>query len=171
MDYATVTPLVQSSVNWVQYAPYEPNRVERKPFETFTRSAQSKDDAFTLFNLKTGAEAPTFIHDARLERSNPRTVPVSEFSSNANPFSLTASEGSEIDRIAKQRVKLIAAKYANSNASAEIVARLEILNQRLLDRSPRISTHQLEAIENAGETLVRIRAAREDRARRLGIAS
>ena len=75
----------------------------------------------------------------------------------------------EIDRIAKQRVKLMAAKYASSVESSEIMARLEILNRRLLDRSPRVSKDQVLALENANEQLLRIRAAREERSKRLGI--
>ena len=65
----------------------------------------------------------------------------------------------------------MAAKYASRTASDEILARLEILNRRLLDRSPRVSPGQVEALESANEKLIRIRAAREERAKRLGITA
>lgn len=63
----------------------------------------------------------------------------------------------------------MAAKYASGIESSEIVARLEILNRRLLDRAPRVSKDQVVALENANDQLAHIQAAREERSRRLGI--
>ena len=82
-----------------------------------------------------------------------------------------ASATDELSRMAKQRVILLAAKYAGGNETSEIVARLEILNRRLLERAPRISKDQVAALENASDTLTRIRASRVERASRLGISS
>ena len=75
----------------------------------------------------------------------------------------------EIDKIAKQRVKLMAAKYANGVQSSEILARLEILNSRLSERAPLVSKEQVTALEDANAQLARISLAREERAKRLGI--
>lgn len=74
-----------------------------------------------------------------------------------------------VERIANQRVRLLAAKYAGSNETQEIVARLEILNRRLLSIAPRVSEEQVASLERAHEQLTRIRAAREERSKRLGI--
>jgi len=75
----------------------------------------------------------------------------------------------ETERIARQRVTLLAASYVGGDERQEIVARLEILNQRLLHRSPCITVEQVTALEKADDQLSRIRAAREERARLLGL--
>jgi hypothetical protein len=77
----------------------------------------------------------------------------------------------EIDQIAKQRVRLMAAKYAAGAQSSEILARLEILNSRLSERAPLVSKEQVTALEDANAQLARIRSVREERAKRLGIPS
>ena len=73
----------------------------------------------------------------------------------------------DVEVIARQRVKLIAAKYAGGVESSEIVARLEILNRRLSAIAPRVTTEQVTALEDANERLATIRAARVERAARL----
>jgi len=77
----------------------------------------------------------------------------------------------EIDQIAKDRVKYMAVKYASgSTQSSEILARLEILNSSLSERAPLVTKEQVKALEDATDQLARIRLAREERAKRLGIA-
>lgn len=168
MDYINVTPLVDPVVNWSNVAPYEPKRPTGDPFITQTGLAQSK--SFDLFTAQTGARAPTSVPDMRAVDSSPRASAVSEFSPKATPYAIAGAPDADIDRIANQRVKLMAAKYVSNSASAEILARLEILNRRLLDRSPRVSIGQLEAIESANAKLARIRAEREERSKRLGLS-
>ncbi len=169
MDYINVTPLVDPVVNWTYVAPFEPKRPKQEPFISQTSLAQSK--AFDLFAVGSGALAPTAIPDVRTVGDSPRASAVSEFSPKASPYSIAGVPDADIDRIANQRVKLMAAKYASGTASAEIVARLEILNRRLLDRAPRVSLDQLEALESADEKLTRMRAAREERSKRLGLSA
>lgn len=171
LDYVDVTPLIEPIIRWEQYVPYEPSQPARESLSAHTSSAHSKDERFQLFGSRTGIYAPTSIPDTRLARSSPRASTTSELSINPNRYSSGAGSESESDRIAKQRVRLLAAKYTSSKVSTEIVARLEILNQRLLDRSPRVSQSQVEALEGAIEKLARIRSIRENRSRRLGIAA
>lgn len=169
MDYVDVTPLVSPIVNWAQIASFEPQRNAPQANIMQTRSARSKDNTYDLFMSGSGALAPTSVVDSSADKVTQRRDMASSTSSASRLYALQGSDVSEIDRIAKQRVKLMAAKYASGTASAELLARLEILNRRLLDRSPRVSSEQVEALELANENLMRIRAAREERARRLGI--
>ena len=65
----------------------------------------------------------------------------------------------------------MAAKYASGAQSSEILARLQILNSRLSESAPLVSKEQVTALEDANAQLARIRAAREERAKRVGIPS
>lgn len=168
MDYISVTPLVDPIVNWAHVAPFEPKRLRRESLITQTGLTQSK--SFDLFAAETGARAPTAVPDVSAEGDYPRVSAINEISTKASPFALARAPDGDIDRIANQRVRLMAAKYASSAASAEILARLEILNRRLLERAPRVSIDQVEALESANTKLDQIRAAREERARRLGLS-
>lgn len=93
---------------------------------------------------------------------NSRAVTSSRFATN---------QDTHVERIAKQRVQLLALKYANKNVSSEIVARLEILNSRLLNYAPRVSKQQVEVLENANNRLDEIKLARAKLSKRLGIAA
>lgn len=167
IDHIDTTPIVNPVVMWESIALFDPKRQALESVVTQTRFTQSKNDPYELFASATGALAPTAVPNARH---------TAERSSVVNDLAVTNSDApkeeqeAEIDRIANQRVKLMAVKYASSATSAEVLARLEILNQRLLDRAPRVSMEQVEALENANEKLARIRAAREARAIRLGMS-
>lgn len=170
LDYVNVTPLFEPIVNWANYAPYESSEAGRERSSKHTRPTDVKGEPFELFVSKTGVYAPTSIEDSKLDKFFTR-VSSREPAANPSHYAQGAGPNAEIDNIAKQRVKLMATKYASNSASAEIVARLEILNQRLLDRSPRVSQVQVEALEQASEKLARISMAREERSRRLGISA
>lgn len=75
----------------------------------------------------------------------------------------------ELSKIAEDRIKLLAFKYANDTISAEMIARLEILNSRLLERSPRISREQISVLESSIDSIKSIEQSRLDRAKRLGL--
>ena len=169
MDYINITPLVDPIINWTNVAPFEPKRPIREPLITQTGLAQSKP--FDLFATGTGARTPTAVPDVRTVSESPCVSAISEFSCKASPYSIEGAPDADIDRIANQRVRLMAAKYVSGAASTEVVARLEILNQKLLDRAPRVSIDQLESLESANEKLARIRAAREERSKRLGLSA
>jgi hypothetical protein len=172
MDYVDVTPLVNPIVTWAHIAPYEPKRnAPRQASLLQTHSARSQVNPFDLFVSGSGALAPTSIVEDRVERFAKERETASRTISAAGLYASRKNDNDEIDRIAKQRAKLMAAKYASDAASAEILARLEILNRRLLERSPRVLPGQVEALESANDKLNRIRAAREERAKRLGITA
>ena len=172
MDYVDVTPLVNPIVTWAHIAPYEPKtNTPRQASLLQTHSARSQVNPFDLFVSGSGALAPTFIVEDRVERFSKQRETASRTISQAGLYASPKNDNHEIDRIAKQRIKLMAAKYASDAASAEILARLEMLNRRLLERSPRVLPGQVEALESANDKLNRIRAARVERAKRLGITA
>ncbi len=170
MDYyANAIPAPQM-FNWA-LAPYDPKNKVPRTLSVRTEFATNNASAVDFFTEAKGPLAPTTAPHLQ-QNSFATTTPVGDpqSSSTTSVEKVLASQTSlEIDRIAKQRVKLMAAKYASSVESSEIMARLEILNRRLLDRSPRVSKDQVLALENANEQLLRIRAAREERSKRLGI--
>lgn len=75
----------------------------------------------------------------------------------------------EISKIAEDRIKLLAIKYANDSISAEMIARLEILNSRLIERSPRVTAEQISSLEKSIGSIKSVEQSRLDRAKRLGL--
>jgi hypothetical protein len=168
--YVDTTASVTGYVNWAHVAPFEPERrahprsLQEKPVPTHISGAPD------FFDTAKGLNAPT----TKLSRS-PAVGPYTPTPSAARehnssgPARIPVTEISEIDRIAKQRVRLMAARYASGAESSEMVARLEILNRRLLDKAPRVSVEQVQALEVAAGQLSQAQASREERMRRLGI--
>lgn len=171
MDYVDVTTMVNPIVNWAQIDTYEPQRRARWEFFQPTQSARTQENPFDLFMSGTGVYSPTLVIYNKADKSTQNREITNKAVSTTSPATPQQSDDVEIDQISKQRVKILAAKYAVGTASEELIARLEILNRRLLDRSPRVSLEQVEALESANEKLLRIRASREERARRLGITT
>lgn len=172
MDYyANAVPAPQM-FNWA-LAPYDPKKEVPRTLSVRTEFATKGASAVDFFTEVKGPLAPTAAPHLQ-QNSIATTAPVGDLQSSSTSTIekvLASQTNLEIDRIAKQRVRLMAAKYAASVESSEIIARLEILNRRLLDRSPRVSKDQVVALENANEQLSRIRAAREERSKRLGISA
>lgn len=76
------------------------------------------------------------------------------------------------DEVAKTRMRLLAAKYVNTTPSEllkEISARLQILDQRLLQRSPTVDQSQLEALDESMSKFEKILQARDARRRALAL--
>ncbi|WP_145998740.1 hypothetical protein [Methyloterricola oryzae] len=168
MDYyIDTTPLI-NSVNWANVAPFQPSSFQESSPQ---RKVLSEQTEF----VTAGASLIDFF--AETKRLSVHTPPPGAESTptlaeSLSPHTATAAApqlNAEIDQIAKQRVRLMAAKYASGERSSEIMARLEILNSRLSERAPLVSKEQVEALEDAYEQLDGIRAVREERAKRFGI--
>jgi hypothetical protein len=168
-DYVDTTPLV-SPVNWANIAPFKPQYGPRDAWNDRTTFATRDATPIDFFVVETGPLAPTKVSGSpnapAFESTQPHTV---SSTSSATQVDTKNPVTAEIDVLANRRVRLMAAKYAGSAQTNEILARLEILNRRLAERAPRVSRGQVEAIENAQDQLARIRSSREDRAKRLGI--
>lgn len=171
MDYYVDTAsFVYPTANWANVAPFEPKRREQKTLMGWTEFTTATASAIDFFRTVTGPLAPTAAPSTQAEPVAGMTAPLSERS--VTPIAaavVVVPLSADVERIAKQRVQLMAAKYAGGIESSEIMARLEILNYRLLDLAPRVSKEQVVALEDAQVQLVRIRAAREERSKRLGI--
>ena len=75
----------------------------------------------------------------------------------------SVADESEVTRIAAQRVKILAARYAAREGEiSEILARLEILNQRLAHQVPRVTASQVEFLEHAAGALAVVEAQRQE---------
>lgn len=168
MDYYIDTAYVYPTFNWANVASFEPKRQERMALVGRTEFATAKANSADFFLPVTGPLAPTAAPSVQAEPIA-GTGPLSESAVTPVAVAVVAPPNADVERIAKQRVQLMAAKYASGIESSEIVARLEILNRRLLDRAPRVSKDQIVALENANDQLAHIQAAREERSRRLGI--
>lgn len=134
-----------------------------------TQLAEDNDRALDVFSVLKGSRAPTADPLAVRPSIGTITRTVAEATSQNVSLPENVRASTEIETMVRQRVKLMAAKYAGGANSAEVVARLEILGHRLLERSPRISHEQVEALELANEQLNKVRVAREQRAARLGL--
>lgn len=169
----TTSPV--NPVTWTVLAPlsaelFESRNSDCKALVRQTAFATEDARPADLFSSETGPFAPTTI-----PKSQTTLLPEQITPSLTEPGTKAAIDHSpppnkELDQIAKQRVRLMAAKYASDVQSSEIVARLEILNRRISERAPRVSEEQVAALEDPHEQLARIRAGREERAKRLGIS-
>lgn len=72
---------------------------------------------------------------------------------------------SEADRIARQRVQIMV-RASRSKASADLLARLEILNSRLVEKVPLVTSAQVAALETAVDRIEAVRSRHEERMRR-----
>lgn len=165
--YVDATPFVNPSV-WANVAPYISEWQGTKPLVERTKFAIEKATPFDFFAPEKGPAAPTAALSAQAGAVD-QTQTLNESSAELSTSAFGAQPNADVERMAAQRVQLMAAKYAGGNATAEILARLEILNRRLLERAPRVSEEQVRALEIANDQLVRIRAAREERSARLGL--
>lgn len=170
MDYyVDIAAFEYPKFNWANVAQFEPKRQEKGILSGRTEFTTAKIGLFDFFSAVTGPLAATANPSKQSETIADTTVPLSEFIVNPVVNALEVPPNSDVERIAKQRVQLMAVKYASGIESSEILARLEILNHRLLDCAPRVSNDQVIALENANDQLAHIRASREERSRRLGI--
>lgn len=171
MDYYTDTSIYTSNpVVWEYVAPFEPEKRQRQRSVVAKEVQTSVAGAPDFFSSASGPAAPTAYPSRRpgIEVAQPMTT----FAAKAREIAQTQPnfvQQSEVEHIAKQRVRLMAAKYASGSESEEMLARFEILNRRLLEKAPRIRAEHAQALESAAAQLAQVRQSREDRMKRLGI--
>lgn len=165
--FVDATPFVNPSA-WADVAPYIREWRETKPLVERTKFATEKTTPFDFFAHEKGPRAPTATVSTQTGAVE-QTQTLNESSAEPSTSAFGTQSSADVERIAAQRVQLMAVKYAGGTATEEIVARLEILNRRLLERAPRVSVEQVRALEIANDQLVRIQAAREERSVRLGL--
>ncbi len=157
MDYASSpTPFVVHPWEQVQYEIPRPLRQAPPQPTTFSKASNE----FAVFEDSVKTDNRTLFAPAQARRSGD-AAPARPQASVARPQA--------VDTIASQRVQLLAAQYATGNHAKELQARLEILNHRLLEKSPRVSVEQVEFLENVNAQLDTLSAKRVARAERLGL--
>lgn len=173
MDYYTDATVNTSFINWATVSPFEPERrmASRPEVKNVALPTPPVVTAVTdFFAVPNGLSAPTANTLRRPSQVYSGTAAVAkapaQVSSDGN-----AEAREVVERIAKQRVQLMAVKYASGDEPREMTARLAILNHRLLDHSPRVSVEQVQALEAAATQLAAARNFREERMRRLGITA
>ncbi|MEC4749569.1 hypothetical protein [Methylomicrobium sp. Wu6] len=166
-----INPVVATNIAPFQSRTLEQSRPKREVLTNQTAFVTAETKAVDLFAATKGPLAQTAPPMQQLAPSTEPTPTLNESVHSHNSDVVVPPPSIEIDQIAKQRVRLMVAKYASGTQSSEILARLEILNSRLSERAPLISKEQVTALEDANAQLARIRTAREERAKRLGIPS
>jgi len=141
-----------------------------KAHSVTTKFSTSESSPVDLFDVKKGPLAPTTLLEAQgIDITVPTRTVSESIVSSKRAADHPQMPHVDISPIARQRVQLLAASYVGGDEQREIVARLEILNRRLLLLAPRVSREQVAALETANEDLQNIRAARVERAKRLGL--
>ncbi|WP_141629561.1 hypothetical protein [Pseudomonas sp. PAMC 25886] len=99
----------------------------------------------------------------------PKAVDCAPFRALGNEHQVSAKD-IEVSKIAESRIRLLAIKYANDSVSAEMIARLEILNSRLIEKSPRVTAEQISHLESSIDSIKSVEQSRLNRAQRLGLS-
>lgn len=155
MDFQYATTPIDPIVKWGNIAPYEA-QPDPQNFLAMQTGAAQKDKHLDLFSGQFSA-VPTGGHYAI---GGNRTAVAPRPVLHVIPQKPEAA----LDEIAQQRIKLLAIKYASEKVSKELVARLEILNHRLIDQAPRVKQEHFANLDAAES---RLRAKREERDARL----
>jgi len=173
--YADAVSQTYTGQNFADVAPYDPREAAQKARDESTGFVTRSAAIFDFFKVTTATLATANPIAASVPSKAVGTQTLKDSAVPVAPV-IEGAAGAEIEKIARQRVQLMAAKYARSNEKhtrsndmSEIVARLEILNHRLLVRAPRVSVEQVAALERVGDQLTKLRTAREEQALRLGI--
>ena len=156
LDFASApTPFILHPWTQVEYEIPRPKGAAR----TQPTMISNTSDKFDVFNADKGTDNRTLFS----------TSPNRDAGKNRVRSKAPVDSSGDTDGIASQRVQLLAAQYANGPHAKELQARLEILNHRLLERSPRVSVEQVEFLENVNTQLETLAVKRTERAQRLGL--
>jgi hypothetical protein len=156
--------LASPSARFADFAPYEP---PARSLVGGTKFSSVPVKSIDLSRTEKGPSAPTSLPKLHSESSNNFSTPAPGLQLPVDEQKSAVEKRNAVEDVATQRVLLMAAKYSKGADAVEIIARLEILNNRMLEHSPRVSREQVAVLERAQDDLLRVRAAREERAKRL----
>ena len=185
--YATPTESAYH-YSYQEVAPYDPNRLNNRDQgnSTFLISADESEDGFNSLSdfitpKKSISKKTSFFNDDNLKRESKNEKPgiskveqtqlVSAYYNNFSSANHPQHHKSEIESISKSRFQLLIEKYSNDTISAEMAARLDILDKRLVAKSPRILESQVEMIAQSVEKLDSLKLIKESIAARLAEAA
>lgn len=156
-DYYTPAPYVWDIG---QYSSEPPKKV----IGTLTAS-QSSELPQTSTQIQSGHSGFEFGYS----RSNIRIVSTGEAKPRPTEGALSSTAPTDIDRIAKSRIQILAMKYAGVE-SAEIDARLEVLNSKLNKILPRVDPQHVQVLLGVAELIKNDKDDLEKQMLELGIA-
>ncbi|MGV7240620.1 hypothetical protein [Caballeronia sp. M23-90] len=176
-NYAITKDVGSSAPNWSGFGLTNTRSQLRTPTpqtrtsptqRTHTQFAILKGNVANFFERPTGtatavraAELGDVVATLPIANEPARTLPA-EAAEARDPMR------SKVERIASERMVLLARKYAKQHAP-EILARLEKLNVLLMEIAPRVSDEQIVALENSHKLLQRTDEARAQRAQRRAV--
>jgi hypothetical protein len=161
MDFQYATTPIDPVVKWENIAPYE-TKPASQHFLTMQTGAARQDKHLDFFSGKLRG-APTGGQYAVGGGKR------ADIASRTALHVIPQRPETAMDEIAQQRIKLLAVKYASENVSKELVARLEILNHRLIDQVPRVRQEHFASLDAAENRLRSKREERDARLKELGI--
>lgn len=157
LDYYTPAPYVWDIS---QYSSEPP----KKLVGTLTAS-QSRELPQTGSQIQSGISGFEFGYS----RNNIRIVSTGETDSRPMEGVLSSATRTDLDRVTKSRIQILAMKYAGVD-SAEIDARLEVLNSKLNKILPRVDTKHIQALADVIELVKSDKEDLEKQMLELGIA-
>lgn len=176
-NYAVAQSISSTSFNWSGLE-YSGSRSQMRtpppqnsPSSTqrgATQFAVLTGDVTNVFERASPTETVTAAVSTRARNAVAETTTIINEPAHIVPVGVESAPRSDIDRIARERMVLLARKYADQH-SAETLARLEKLNGLLLKVAPRVSDDQVVALENSLALLQRTDTARAERARRRAV--
>jgi len=158
-----VTPLIQPLHQWEEVRPgtaSNPLPRQRSLPTAFLA------DRFSFEDLMHGEQTPVADSAAR-DYFAPQAARQNLSFLTSRPI----SSPSNVESIADERIRLLAAKYAGQTGQTEIAARLAILNRRLAKSAPLVTVEQVAALEAIADELAASAAESKIRASRLGLAA
>jgi hypothetical protein len=159
--YANTTPLHSPVHRWEEIKPGVAKPTHSFSFEKLTGGSSA---ARSLEVFRDVSEATHLSGSSSAHATANTVAPSGQAAQHSVP-----SVGGEAEVIASQRVRLLAAKYVGGKPSREVLARLAILDEKLLAALPRVTHDQVFALEQIAERLIGLSTSREQRAKKFDI--
>lgn len=162
---ADVTPISNPPIDWVEIRPGSNSGSEKRQQERLSSARNRKDvgEYAVYITGSTGVFASRTTGHDLISFGMGRGNQVIE----ADPVS---EQVSRADAIARERIALLAAKYAASKDRNELIARLEILNEKLLSVAPRVTRDRVEALERISDSIGDAQSSRLEIMKRFNIS-
>lgn len=123
----------------------------------------------TSFTYYKSTEFEVFARDETRVTGSTKYAPSTHATATTRTAGASDRSADRVESIASQRVKLLAASYVSSPTSREVLARLAILDEQMLEESPPVTPSQVAALEKVADRLAVLQSRRQERNRRLGL--
>ncbi len=156
----TPTQMHDASYRWTEIRP------GGEPLQTRSLFTQS-----TPFNVCKSSELDVFPSVDTTHTTQPNATYMHETSAFVSEIGQPADSAlkAKAENVSEERATLMAAKFMGNNASKELLARLQILDQRMLELAPVVTHFQISALESAADELEKLKLRRNERAAKFGL--